>query len=991
MLAGLTAIALMGPLVANWAELDSRTMWIWLSLVASTSAGCWWFGVGAPRRRWRERRASAKYVGDKVVPLASDLLSSLELIDEEASEEQQAQGSEDLRRALFANTADRLVPLRLRALVPYTPVGRALKVACAVSFTYLLVAVLAPATLAHGWSRLLSEAPKAAFGGATLVDEPLVGDVNVLVEFPLYTGKPSVRLPASSGDFEAMPGSTVSFATTALSAVQSARILLFDNDDVDREEADSEVDFSISGDQLRAQLEVVAETYYRFEIESNQSRRVEARAHKIAIRADKVPTIELYAPADELDVAKVKRIELAYVAEDDYGIATIDLVYKELGGKAHRIKLTSPDPEAQSSGPVRSTSDQGKYIWDLATLPLRPGVQIEYHLEVSDNDDVLGPNLGRSQSYKLRLYSPRERHEDLIARQQSLAEKMLELLATRLTGTDEGVRVHRTVQRRAEEIVVEMGGLVASLKNDELATPKLSATMVELRKRMSKRTRAEDTLLSDLEERTRRKSRAGGGQPEEEAPSSRLQASDTKIIAELEDDVLTLNDWLHRQELENLLGISDEIKASQDRLAKLFEEYKRTGSTELLKEIERELKALERRLAEMASKRMSMPEDVLDRFVNAEAMQQKQDANCLAKVRELLAQGDAEAAQAQMAKCSQEMDEGAKALEEALSGLRGESFSEEEKAFNEVMNDLTDLQQDQQDIADKADEIHKRYAEEVAKLQEGKNSEARKSAKETLGKLRKKLGKISKKGLTPFAKEEMEILHKRLDDAEAMLKKGDLAEALSMARHANRSLKTVQDELQVELDTAWSREAVAAEKAARGALPLARRLVDELKEATPSPSEIMSKADRRELEKLRRQQKSAQGRADKLLRKVEGQGEGMPGKSGQAIEKGLKGATPHMKQAGEQMRAKDPTSAREEARQAAGQLKNAQDEARSAARQKQKLGGPGWRDEPIRIPGADDYKAPEKFRKEIMDAMQDESAPSGFAEQVKRYYKDIIQ
>lgn len=983
LITGLATIALVGPLIAYWAELDSQTTWIWLGLALGTVVASWLVGVSIPRRRWRERRASASYVGSQVETIASDLLSSVELIDDELQGDGSAPGSADLRGALFANTAERIEPLRLRALVPYSPVARALKAAAAVSAVYLLVAIFAPVALAQGWNRLLSEAPRAAFGGAILVDEPIVGDVDILVEFPLYTRKPSLRLPASSGDFEAMPGSTVSFSTRALGPVQDARILLFGEQGLERDEADEEIEFSIQGSTLRASIEVVNETHYRFEVHNGESRSVEARAHKIGIRADKTPTVQLYAPADELDVAKVKRIELAYVAEDDFGIAKVELVYKAKGGKEFRQpleveKFVGDDPTA-----MRPTNDQGKYLWDLATLPLRPGVQIEYHVEVTDNDNVLGPNIGKSKSFKLRLYSPRERHEDLITRQRQLAEHMLELLAERLVSTESSVAEHRRIHRIAEEIVVEMGSLVASLKEDELATPKLTAALVALRKNMSNRTLAEAALLEDLEKRR--------APPSQELPNKRLQDSDIQIIAGLEDDVLTLSDWLHRQEMENLLGISDEIKASQDRLEKLFAEYERTGDPELLAEIERELKALEKRLQEMAAKRTSMPEDVLDRFVNADAMQQQQDASCLAKVREFLALGDAKAAQEQMAKCSEEMDEGAKALEEALQGLRSDSFSEEEKAFNEMMSDLADLSQDQQDIADKADEIYKQYAQEVSKLQDGRASEAQKSATETLKKLRKKLAKIPKKGMTPFAKEELEILGKRLDDAEAMLKKGDLAEALSMARHANQSLETVQDELQIELDEDWSREAVVAEKAARSAQPLARKLVQELRDATPSPAEIMSKGDKRNLEKLRRQQKSAEGRAQKLLKRAEAQADKLPGKAGQAIGEGLKGSAERMGQAGEQMRAKDPSSAREMAQQAADLLKKAQEGARSAARQKQNLGGSTWRDEPVRIPGAEDYKAPEKFRKEIMDAMKDDSAPSGFSDQVKRYYKDIIQ
>ena len=55
--------------------------------------------------------------------------------------------------------------------------------------------------------------------------------------------------------------------------------------------------------------------------------------------------------------------------------------------------------------------------------------------------------------------------------------------------------------------------------------------------------------------------------------------------------------------------------------------------------------------------------------------------------------------------------------------------------------------------------------------------------------------------------------------------------------------------------------------------------------------------------------------------------------------------------------------------------------------------GDTWLDDPqpIRIPGAEDYKAPKQFREEILEAMEDQSAPAGFSEQVKRYYKDIIQ
>src|SRR5690606_5216527 len=144
-------------------------------------------------------------------------------------------------------------------------------------------------------------------------------------------------------------------------------------------------------------------------------------------------------------------------------------------------------------------------------------------------------------------------------------------------------------------------------------------------------------------------------------------------------DVLKLSDWLQRQDLENLLSISDEIAASRERLDKLFAEYERTGSPEVLAEIERELRALERRMQEMAQRSTGIAEDVLDRFVNSDALRQEEESGCLAKVTELLKAGDTAAAKEQMTKCGEQMDQSASALEDALKDLRGENFSEEEK------------------------------------------------------------------------------------------------------------------------------------------------------------------------------------------------------------------------------------------------------------------------------------------------------------------------
>jgi hypothetical protein len=98
-----------------------------------------------------------------------------------------------------------------------------------------------------------------------------------------------------------------------------------------------------------------------------------------------------------------------------------------------------------------------------------------------------------------------------------------------------------------------------------------------------------------------------------------------------------------------------------------------------------------------------------------------------------------------------------------------------------------------------------------------------------------------------------------------------------------------------------------------------------------------------------------------------------------------------MKRAAQRMRARDPSSARQEAREAADKLAQAEGEAQGAARQQQAQGQRGLRDEPVRIPGADEYRAPEKFREDILDAMKKDEAPPSYKEMVKRYYEELIR
>jgi hypothetical protein len=974
-------LAVAAPLVATGAGSGRSAAWLLLLAGVVALAGAVLGGVVGPAMRWRSDRQVASWVGRQVPRLASDLISSVELGAGARPAGQRGAFSPALVDALVESTAMKLGAVEADDLVPRQPLWRPARAMGVAALFAVTVAALAPARVSAGWRAMLAGDAGGRFAGADRSPVPLVGDLEVTLHYPAYTGRESVRLPSASGEVRVLPGTRVAVETTALEPAATAWIAF--GDEAPGEGARPDLPLAVSGQHLRGEFEVKEPVKYRFLLAAeNGKRRVEATTRAIEIEPDREPMVELHAPADELDVTGMKRIELAYVAEDDYGLTRADLVFASAGEKERRRPLELPGGDKKSA----PRSAQNKLLWDLADVPLTPGTRIAYHVEVFDNDAVSGSKAGRSKEYYLRVLSPRERHERLIARQRELFENLVKSLGGRLTVPPLDLHAHEALHKDLGALVVELGTVVAALDKDEMAAKQLRKALADMRGRLDKLTGKEAKLLK----------RAGRGDKIPAAVASGVAGSDKALVAELEDDVILLSDWLDRQDLENLLAINDEIKAHRDRLAKLFEEYKRTGSAEIKAEIERELRALEQRLAEQAQRQDRMPADVLDQFVNAEGMrQQKESTDCLAEVRKMMAAGDVANAEKRLKECGESLDESAQALEQALDELRGDRFSEQQKKFDELRGELADLARDQKEVAEEASRLQRRYAEQAADLMKEKAAEKRAELGELLGKLRRRVDQVPKDGVGQFVEEEIGAVRKRVDDIEKMLAEGDLAEALAMAREAEAGLEVVHGELEDaaedEEDRRFRKAAERAVEPVERAIPLARKLVDELEKATPSPGKILEREDLEKLEKLGRRQQALEQRAQKLGEKARNEAGELPGEAGPRMADRLGEASGSMKRAAQRMRARDPSSARQEAREAADKLAQAEEEAQGAARQQQAQGQRGLRDEPVRIPGADEYRAPEKFREDILDAMKKDEAPDSYKEMVKHYYEELIR
>jgi hypothetical protein len=157
----------------------------------------------------------------------------------------------------------------------------------------------------------------------------------------------------------------------------------------------------------------------------------------------------------------------------------------------------------------------------------------------------------------------------------------------------------------------------------------------------------------------------------------------------------------------------------------------------------------------------------------------------------------------------------------------------------------------------------------------------------------------------------------------------------------------------------------------------------------------MDPADRQRMADLRRKQRELRDRADKLAQKAQKKGKDLPGSSGEAAEKGLGEAGQQMGRAEDRMGAPDPMGAHDEAEGAAEKLSDLQGKMQRSSRPSTVPqggeDGRGLDDETVKIPGSEDYKPPEAFREDILDAMKKEKPPDAFKDQVKRYYEELVK
>jgi len=930
-------------------------------------------------RKTRSNRDMARVVGKLAPTVSSDLLSAVELYPQPTPS-----ASPELVNAFVDDVGARLESLDLRKVLPLRRATGALLGFGASILLLIVLATTAKASFGRGLALLFHE--PTLFEGATVSDRPLVSEVEVSYVYPPHTGMASRTIKDSSGDIVAPRGTHVTLHMRALR--RSRRVLLLFGDQGEK----PHVEVRRNGDILTATFHANEDVRYRIWMAPVIGKAVrEDRGHRVQAQPDQMPTAEIRAAADRLELPTPQPIEIAYGASDDFGLGPIDLVFRV--GSAAEKRMPLEDGKGRRSL-------KGKITWDASAEALVPGLQIAYRIEVRDNDAVSGPKTASSRTLYLVFARPTETAEETIAEQRQILENLLAVLADRIElkfGLDNDRAIESDGRQQAPiasiaqdppghllalqqghdreaEQIAQLGRIIDDQKRTKSGSKTLLAALSGIADRLNKFLRDESPLLMKLREKRDKNALAL-------RELGAFHQQDRDHVGAMEEACLLLDDLIGRQRLEDLAAMSKELTDAHERLKDLLERYLSTKDESLRQQLLAEIAALQKRIRELAQKvdAIRQRNEVPTEWQNMPDM--RKTAAEAQKVQEAARKGDNDALAKALEDLGKSLDALKKSMEGNASDFNDDRFPKESRALKELQRKVSELESDERALSSDTEALEDDV--ESAKAEDAKKrlAEAKKTAEEKMAALAKKLATPPPASAGNRAGEDHARAGENAERAERQLEAKDYSEAKDEVQQIERSLDRLQKSIARRVSnekpsgelSQFAREMSEAQKLSK---ELGQALQEMLSQQQSASAEQKAQAG----EQAGRQRSIAQ-RTRELAREAENEGQGVQGFDSAIGE--LQGAAEQMQQAEDALQQGNVSEGLAREKAAAERLARVRE-----SMQQQQSGGSSQKGEPVTIP--DETRAPRAWRQELLDAMK-EKPPETFREQVRRYYEEIVR
>ncbi len=205
-----------------------------------------------------------------------------------------------------------------------------------------------------------------------VADLPHVKRIDLEYHFPAYTGLPVQRVE-DGGDIAALRGTRVRITVTPTIAPAGAALVVGGRDTV---ALAPQASGALAGD-----ITVTRASSYRVVFRTAAAGTIAGSGnYTIDALRDQPPVVRFRKPAHDVQVTAIEEVFTEAEAQDDYGVAQLDLVYRVNGGSERTVAL---GPGAGSHKDV-----VGSYTFSLEDLGLKPGDLVAYYARAREAEHV---------------------------------------------------------------------------------------------------------------------------------------------------------------------------------------------------------------------------------------------------------------------------------------------------------------------------------------------------------------------------------------------------------------------------------------------------------------------------------------------------------------------------------------------------------------------------------------------------------------------------
>jgi hypothetical protein len=995
-----------------------------LAAAGTALVGALAFAIAAlVRRAWTSeavaREVARGAAAEERPALESDLVSSVQLARER--EEIQASGrySVALVDAHVERTAERARAVDLARAIPDVRARQAGLVLLAVVVLHALAFLVRGPTFARGYGRLLAGDPG---GPVAPVVDPITGDIELRYVYPAYMKREPRTLSGTGGEVRAPRGTEVALAARADRPVKAAELVL-------ETEPDPSAPPPANGkppapDVKRLALAVEGERglaggflvdragSYRFRFLDGRGRIVaEGPPIPIALEEDAYPQARILHPERALEVDPGASVRVDYQAEDDFGLSEVALVTKAPGGAERRRVLRKPDGVRRDGGFVDL---------DLAAERLAEGERLVYWIEAVDGDTVSGPKKSASETHEVKVYSEAEHRRQVLEKAKAIFEETVAVLADRLetlaagsVATPERLPLAQALDGRTRTLHERMREVAREIRRDRAGPKEVAAALSNVSANLRTVEQRVSTARAAVAQAIRVRMKPDGGLVRT------MGLFDAQLDGELEKSILYLEQLLDKQRACDLVRLAKDLADRRRELADAMAEYRAAPTEEKKGELLSRIGRMKERVKDLLGRMSELSRGFNDEHMNQEALQElarSQDLmGGLDQIEQLLAKGDVEGAMKALDQMASSMDRMLAGLERTaeLPDQRNQALMKEMLAFKEA---IEKVQGEQQLTADETEKVRAEYRKKIAERM--KRAEADLKRLEQLAGEARRDVEAAQPGITYRAEVEYEQARESLADLERALAMKEVGAASETAQRAAPSVERLAAYLEEDAALAHpdpfagprdQRRAREAQRHVQEAVPKARELREQLSRLFPDPREVLGPDAQQRLGELSKRQGELEKQAGDLQRQL---GELMqqapifpPQAQGQLGE-----SRGHMGEAAAELGQRNPQRGHGQQELALDALSRFKKGLEDAAKQ-QGGGGGGMgfpfpfaesgggeqegegRDfsrEKVAIPGAEAYKVPEEFRKDLLEAMK-QGAPERYRGEVQRYYEELVK